>query len=110
MYNLKALAGILVRLPLGDPDRPERAGPTFQMPYTLTLPTEERDCWRQHRDLVQSSQELVDELLHPEKHNLRHAPPDGRKYLTTLRDLDSQSIAFIDQVLDGLRPVRGRRA
>ena len=110
MYNLKALAGILVRLPLGDPDRPERAGPTFQMPYTLTLPTEERDCWRQHRDLVLSSQELVDELLHPAKNNLRHAPADGRKYLATLRDLDAQSIAFIDQVLDGLRPARGRRA
>lgn len=109
MYNLKTLAGILVRCPLGDPDKPERAGPTFQMPYTLTLPTEAIDCWRQHRDLVESSQELVAELLHPDKDNLRHAPSDGVHYLKTLRDLDTQSMAFIDQVMEGLRPIRRRR-
>ena len=39
MYNLRAIAGLLVRLPVGadDADGP-RAGPPFQMPYTLALP------------------------------------------------------------------------
>lgn len=109
MYNLKTLSGILVRLPLHDAGNPLRAGPTFQMPYTLTLPAAEVDVWRQHRDLVGSSQELVYELLHPDKQNLEHCPPDGKKYLMTLRDLDLQSIAFIDQVLIGLRPARRGR-
>ncbi len=110
MYNLKTLAGILVRLPLVKAEDPRRAGPTFQMPYTLTLPNSDIDCWKQARDLVSSSQELIDELLHPDKGNLADAPLDGKKYLTALRDLDLQSIAFIDQMLVGLRPVRrGRR-
>ena len=109
MYNLKTLSGILVRLPLVHADDPRRAGPTFQMPYTLTLPAAEVDIWRQHRDLVSSSQELVAELLHPERDNLKDAPSDGRKYLLTLRDLDLQSVAFIDEVLIGLRPARRGR-
>ncbi|MEP6620062.1 MAG: ferritin-like domain-containing protein [bacterium] len=109
MYNLKTLSGILVRLPLVHADDARRAGPTFQMPYTLTLPAAEADVWRQHRDLVRSSQELVGELLHPDKNNLADAPLDGRKYLLTLRDLDLQSIAFIEQVLIGLRPARRGR-
>lgn len=109
MYNLKALAGILVRLPLVDAADPRRAGPTFQMPYTLVLPASEIDIWRQHRDLVGSSLELVGELMHPDKNNLADAPPDGTKYLTALRDLDLQSIAFIDQILLGLRPIRRGR-
>jgi len=110
MYNLKTLAGILVRLPLTDAKDPRRAGPTFQMPYTLTLPIPDVACWKQHRDLVSSSQALVAELLDAKGDLLADAPPDGRRYLTTLRDLDLQSIAFIDQILVGLRPSRrGRR-
>ena len=40
MYNLRAIAGLLVRLParMDDEDGP-RAGPPFQMPYTLALPS-----------------------------------------------------------------------
>ena len=44
MYNLRAIAGLLVRLPVSadDPDGP-RAGPPFQMPYTLALPSTEAE-------------------------------------------------------------------
>src|SRR3712207_216057 len=40
MYNLRAIAGLLVRLPVSadDPAGP-RAGPPFQMPHTLMLPS-----------------------------------------------------------------------
>ena len=107
MYNLKAIAGILVRLPLNaDPNDPHRAGPTFQMPYTLTLPSSEVDIWRQHLDLVRASQELTRELLHKKKNNLKHAPPDGKKYLLALADLDDLSEKYINHVLVGLRPIR----
>lgn len=104
MYNLKAIAGILVRLPLAGAKDPRRGGPTFQMPYTLVLPSSELDIWRQHRDLVSASQELVAELMHPKKKNHKDVPVDAPQYLAALRDLDLQSIAFIDLVLTGLRP------
>ncbi len=109
MYNIKAIAGILVRLPLAGKGS-ERAGPPFQMPYTLVLPASETDVWRQHRDLVSSSQELVSALLSPHMKHHKDEPADGRQYLAVLRDLDLQSVAFIDEVLAGLRPaVRGGR-
>ena len=110
MYNIKAIAGILVRLPIGGGKDPERAGPPFQMPYTLVLPASEADIWRQHRDLVTSSQKLVSALLDPNMKHHKDETADGRQYLAVLRDLDLQSIAFIDEVLAGLRPVvRGGR-
>jgi hypothetical protein len=102
MYNIKAISGILVRLPLVSPEDSRRAGPTFQMPYTLVLPSSEVDIWRQHRDLVSASQELVTALMQPKMQ--KHVPPDGAQYLTVLRDLDLQSAAFIDLVLAGSRP------
>ncbi len=98
MYNLRAVAGILVRLPLMDekqmPNDPRRAGPPFELPYTLALPAADDDCWRLHRELLVNSEILCKRLL-PD------APVDGRQYLTALRDLDRQSIAWIDAVLQG---------
>lgn len=100
MYNMKTLAGILMRLPLtDDPTDDRRAGPPFEMPYTLALPSAEADCWRLHQDLLESSVALCDRLL-PE------AAADGRRYLTTLRDLDRQALATIDHVLEGTVPSR----
>jgi hypothetical protein len=97
MYNLKTIAGLLVRLPLlSDPEDPRRAGPPFQMPYTLELPADERDCWRLHLDLLGSSEHLCGELE-------GEAPPDGKAYLASLRDLDRQSTGFIREVLRGTR-------
>lgn len=104
MYNLKAIAGILMRLPLAGAKDPRRAGPPFQMPYTLEMPSAEVDVWRQHRDLVTGSQELVATLLDKKTTHPKEVLPDGPQYLAVLRDLDAQSIVFIDEVLAGLRP------
>jgi len=96
MYNLRAIANILVRLPLMDeklmPNDPRRAGPPFELPYTLALPVADDDCWRLHRELLVNSEILCKRLL-PE------APVDGRQYLAALRDLDHQSIVWLDRVL-----------
>lgn len=110
MYNLKTIAGILVRLPLTDePNDPRRAGPPFQMPYTIELPLDEIDCWRLHRDIVLSSRELCDALLNPADDHLTAAPPAAEPYLRTLRNLDQQALVWLDTVLAGLRANLGKR-
>ena len=110
MYNLKTLAGILVQLPLKRGGKgAERAAPPFEMPYTLTLPNADIDCWKHHRALVGASKNLTDALLDKSKANLTDAPDGASAYLRTLRQLDDDSIALIDQVIIGLRPIKRSR-
>ena len=109
MYNIKTIAGILVCMPLTNkPDDPRRAGPPFQMPYTIELPLDEIDCWQLHRDIVLSSIEICDALLEPGKDHLT-TPPAGEPYLRTLRNHDQKALAWIDTVLSGLREKGGNR-
>jgi hypothetical protein len=107
MYNLRAIASILVRLPLMDekqmPNDPRRAGPPFELPYTLALPAADDDCWRLHRELLVNSEILCQRLL-PE------SPVDGRQYISALRDLDRQSIGWIDAVLQSPGSMRSSRS
>jgi hypothetical protein len=107
MYNLKAIAGVLVRMPLGDPLRAERAGPPFQMPYTLTPPLPEANFWRMQIDLLSASGELVRELL--ERKGRSQTPMDGTRYLRALREADGRHHAWIDRVLEGMTTSRRRR-
>jgi hypothetical protein len=96
MYNLKTIAGILVRRPLrGARNGSRRAGPPFETPYSLRLPPTESDTWWLHCDLTLAAGELCHLLL-------RHADESGRRYLQTLQHLDKQSIAWIDRILAGL--------
>ena len=110
MYNLKAIAGVLVRLPLGDPKKPERAGPPFQSPYTLTPPVPEANFWRTQRDLLHAAEGLVEQLLHPKAHGLAPSPTDGVRYLKALRATDANARVWIEQLLDGINPSRRTRA
>jgi Ferritin-like len=107
MYNLRSIASILVRLPLMDekqyPNDPRRAGPPFELPYTLIMPAADNDCWHLHRELLVNSEILCKSLL-------PNAPLDGRQYLTSLLDLDRQSIAWIDAVLQGPASTRSSRS
>lgn len=95
MYNLRALAGRLVQLPLAEDD-PDglRAGPTFEMPYSLELPHHDHDCWLLQRDLVQASQLLVEQLAHTDPATARDP------YLVALRESDRRALAQIEHVLD----------
>lgn len=104
MYNLKAIAGVLTRLPLGDPDKPERAGPPFQMPYTLVLPQPEANFWLLQHDLLEASEQITSELLA----DATSASHDGHAYLRALREADKTALGWIDQVLTGLtgKPTR----
>jgi ferritin-like protein len=110
MYNLKAIAGILVRLPLGDPAEPARAGPPFQVPYSLTPPLPEANFWRMQLDLLSAASELVATLLDPAGPSRADAPADGARYLQALREADRDSRTWIEKVLAGLDSSRRARA
>ena len=98
MYNLKAIAGILVRMPLTeDVTDPRRAGPPFQMPYTVELPLDDVDCWRMHRDISMNSLEICDQAPRSGNKHLEATPPEGKDYLLALRSLDEKSISWIDK-------------
>jgi hypothetical protein len=96
MYNLRAIAGILVRLPANDadPDGP-RAGPPFQMPYTLMLPPAEDDRWRLHRDLLDAAASLIQRLRQSDGSGA------GQGYLTALAQQDETERGQLEQLILG---------
>jgi hypothetical protein len=51
-----------MEMPLG-PGSELKAGPPFEMPYTLTLPSREADRWRAHRDLLTSSRAVIRRII-----------------------------------------------
>jgi hypothetical protein len=112
MYNIKAISEILVKSPLKDDQdlsdlqdpKSRRAGPPFQMPFRLTLPPNERDTWRIHREAIAASLELCEKLLSDKKHasavETRRA---ARNYLAALMQADSDALKWINTVFEGLR-------
>ena len=134
MYNLKALAGLLVRMPLQDPpdehlpnprlpvvpgkigadpegarrpyDPAKRAGPPFDMPYSMHIPNDEIDRWRHYQDILKNSQALCEELLaENDPHSRAFAAqfPEGVRYIKTLSQLDARAVKWLDTVLAGLK-------
>jgi hypothetical protein len=91
MYNLRAIAGTLVELPV-DASSARNAGPPFEMPYTLELPRRERDRWALHRDLLEAAAALI-ETLRP------LASPQGADYLTALSESDRLALDQVGRIL-----------
>jgi hypothetical protein len=92
MYNLRAIAKTLVKLPLGaSPDGPS-AGPPFEMPYSIALPAAERDCWRLHLDLLEASITLNSQIW-------QRANATERDYLKSLAVLDRETMASIGAMM-----------
>jgi hypothetical protein len=94
MYNLKAIACLLGELPL-DRDPKLRAGPPFEMPYTVALPEDEEDVWRLHRDLLVASTALASGLAQTSK--------SGGAYAHSLLALDQRAKSEFETILSGLR-------
>jgi hypothetical protein len=64
MYNMRAIADVLVDLPLSeDPEERRKAGPPFEMPYSLTLPDKEPARWLGYVDFIDASRALISRLL-----------------------------------------------
>jgi hypothetical protein len=96
MYNLKAIAGILVRLPLTDQKNDKRrAGPPFQMPYTLAISMDPMERWRLHQDLIEGARELGCDLQ-------KRSKPPAADFLQMMRELDNTSDQWLKQVITGL--------
>jgi hypothetical protein len=95
MYNLKAIAGLLIKLPL-DNDLTRRAGPPFQMPYTLNFPAAEQDFWRLHLDLIEASDAQRAAIS-------AHTSGAGRAYLAALSEADQHTAAEIRSILGSNR-------
>jgi hypothetical protein len=90
MYNIRSLSEILMRLPLR-PGSDTLAGPPFEMPYTLSLPSRGVNRWRAHRDLLLASIELIDRMLRD--------PGDHGRYLTALRAADRTALDQIEVLI-----------
>ena len=114
MYNLKTLAGLLVRTPrLGPNDppdaKPKNAGPPFEMPYSLNIPDDDIDIWRAHNDLIKTSLERCKRLLSSASGNDDASSKikeeldrlGAEPYLRTLVDLDEQTSKWIAAIVAG---------
>lgn len=104
MYNLRAIAGLLVRRPVAT-DAPDvaRAGPPFQMPYTLNLPSTEANRWRLHRDILDAADRLYGQLR-----ALLGPGSDGGDYLAAAAQLDQAQRRQVDQFINAPRAADGR--
>jgi hypothetical protein len=96
MYNMKAVAGILVRLPL-DEKKPDGdlAGPPFQMPYTVGQPLSKANFWRMQLDLLAAADELGKSLLATEPGG---QPTDGRRYLRLMMEADVDARRWVESL------------
>lgn len=93
MYSLRAISRLLVAMPCGS-DMAVRAGPTFEMPYTIELPAAEPDVWRVHIDLLDAASTAVSALV-------THAAHDARRFLEALREIDADKKQAIERILAG---------
>lgn len=92
MYNLRAIASEMVKLPLNTGKGDKLAGPPFLIPYTLELPTGELNRWRTHADLIQASGTLIDQML--ANTNIGH-----QRYLHALKEADAKLNQIIGDML-----------
>jgi Ferritin-like len=91
--GLRGIARILTRLPLKqapDPTDPLNAGPPFELPYTLALPDDQRDRWRLHLALLDTSSELVAKL---------QAAGESQELLAELTAIDLAAKALVEAQL-----------
>jgi hypothetical protein len=95
MYNLRAIAGRLVALPV-DGARPggPRAGPPFQIAHTLMLPPDDAGRWRLHRDVLDASSAMIERLRDA-------VPARGGEYLAALGQMDAIERRQVEQLIAG---------
>lgn len=117
MYNLKTIAGMLVRLKRldeGDDGMGIWAAPPFEMPYTVDLPSADADIWRRHKDLLEmckvtcghllyyATTELPEHRERTQKIKAEVTRTGAEAFVRTLIDIDDQTREWIGAILNGL--------
>jgi rubrerythrin len=93
MYNLRSISDILTTIPQRNSGPKDNyAASPFELPYNLNLPSREVNKWRAHRDQIQNSRIIIDELL--EYKNKAH-----EVYLHALKNSDEQALTIINSVI-----------
>lgn len=93
MYNLRSISNVMVQLPLNPGGvGGKNAGPPFTIPYTLNLPMGEHNRWLEHKNLLEASKTIVDDLLPHvvSENNLR--------YLRSLMESDDKLMQIINKL------------
>lgn len=98
MRHLRKIAQKLAAMPLRHNGDEVHAGPPFQMPYTVAIPTDERLRWRAHRDVVIGSRFLLDDVT--AAGSLDAADP----FLLDLRTADLRLQSILDALSRGDAP------
>ena len=98
MYNLRSLSEILMVMPL-QPGSDLKAGPPFEMPYTLHLPAREADRWRTHRDLLNASITLIGRMLEHERERELEHKPNRSTYLQALLTSDTTTLEQVNALV-----------
>jgi hypothetical protein len=96
MYQLRALAGRLVELPVSEQAGEARAGLPFDMPFTTTLPPTDAGRWMLHRDLLDAAAALITRLK-----ELGDGPAEEQDHLLALAESDRAERVRVDAVLAG---------
>jgi hypothetical protein len=104
MYNLRAIGGRLVQLPIASGNQNLLAGPPFEMPYSLRLPDSESDRWRLHRDLYKAAQFEV-ERTKKELPSRGEEAAHGRDYLDSLAQSDEWALREIEKWIFSASPL-----
>jgi hypothetical protein len=92
MYQLRALAGIIVCQHLDDSGSGILCGPPFELPYSLALPDLPSGRWKAHRDILKASDLNIGQL--------RLYGAEETKYLDALQ---FQTKTFLEQIAAILR-------
>ena len=85
--NISKLSKILITLPQHEGGDFSPAGPPFELPYSLSLPAEERNRWRLHRDMISASKMLTQRILNEAEPNVEQIT-----YLTGLSNRDDDAL------------------
>jgi hypothetical protein len=100
MYNIRAVSNALVTKPANGKDGP-RAGPPFEMPYSMALPPGRADAWRLHIELIDAAATLVDGML-------PGASREEQAFLNTMAAVDGERRSAIDALIAGSGDRRSR--
>lgn len=100
--NIRELSKILTSLPMYEDNSVicTPAGPPFELPYSLSLPAEERNRWRLHRDMILTSQKLTKQILDDVEPNENQI-----NFLNVLAQRDAEDLTTANERIAQVPPV-----